>query len=60
MSLTVVAKKYRISQVSVCRLMNESGGLKVHRGNQEQAVSPTAASELPAAAQLACQNQTKR
>jgi DNA invertase Pin-like site-specific DNA recombinase len=38
MSLTQVAKKHRISRATVCRLVNESDGLKSHPGNQERAV----------------------
>jgi DNA invertase Pin-like site-specific DNA recombinase len=37
MSLTSVARKYHVSRATVCRLVNESGGLKSHAGNQERA-----------------------
>jgi DNA invertase Pin-like site-specific DNA recombinase len=54
MSLTKVAKKYRISRASVCRLVNESGGLKKPSvpplGNEERAVLPNESSNLPTAA----------
>jgi DNA invertase Pin-like site-specific DNA recombinase len=54
MSLTSVAKKYRVSRATVCRLVNASGGLKktsVPRlGNEERVVPPTDSSDLPAAA----------
>jgi len=50
MSLTKVAKKYRISRATVCRLVNESGGLKSHAGNQERAAGLTESSHFPAAA----------
>ena len=50
MSLTAVAKKYRVSRATVCRLMNESGGLKPHVGNQESAARLTESDHLPAAA----------
>ena len=54
MSLTEVAKKYRISRATVCRLVNECGGLKkscvLHPGNQEAEVPVTEASNLLAAA----------
>src|SRR6202008_3972315 len=43
MSLTEVAKKYRVSRGTVCRLVNESGELKSHAGNQESAARLTAA-----------------
>lgn len=50
MSLTEVAKKYRVSRATVCRLVNESAGLKVCAGNQEKAVSLTETSNWQAAA----------
>jgi len=54
MSLTEVAKKYRVSRATVCRLVNNSGGLKnpsvAHLGNQEAAVPPIKARDLPTAA----------
>src|SRR5271156_5479768 len=50
MSLTEVAKKYRVSRATVCRLVNESAGLKVRAGNQEKAVSLTETSNWQAAA----------
>jgi DNA invertase Pin-like site-specific DNA recombinase len=50
MSLTEVAKKYRISRATVCRLVNESTGLKPHGGNQEKAVSLAETSNWQAAA----------
>ena len=54
MSLTDVAKKYRISRATVCRLVNESGGLKKpgvsQLGNEETVVPPTDSSNWPAAA----------
>jgi hypothetical protein len=54
MSLTAVAKKYRISRATVCRLVNEAHGLKKQSasklGNHETAVPLTEASNLPAAA----------
>jgi DNA invertase Pin-like site-specific DNA recombinase len=49
MSLTSVAKKY-VSRATVCRLVNESGGLKPHVGNQESAARLTESDHLPAAA----------
>jgi DNA invertase Pin-like site-specific DNA recombinase len=48
MSLTTVAKKYRISRATVCRLMNESGGLK--KPSVPPLVPSTDSSNLPAAA----------
>ena len=50
MSLTSVAKKYHVSRATVCRLVNEAGGLKSHAGNQERAVPLTEASKFQAAA----------
>jgi DNA invertase Pin-like site-specific DNA recombinase len=50
MSLTEVAKKYRVSRATVCRLVNESAGLKLHGGNLEKAVPLTEESNLQAAA----------
>jgi len=54
MSLTEVAKKYRISRATVCRLVKESGGLKrpavPHLGNKERVVPPTESNDLPTAA----------
>jgi DNA invertase Pin-like site-specific DNA recombinase len=54
MSLTKVAKKYRISRGTVCRLVNESSGLKKLTvplvGNSEGVVPATEASNLSAAA----------
>src|SRR5580692_6341901 len=54
MSLTKVAAKHRISRATVCRLVNEAGGQKradaPQHYDQQVAVSPTAASDLPAAA----------
>jgi DNA invertase Pin-like site-specific DNA recombinase len=49
-SLTEVAKKYRISRATVCRLVNEARGLKPHAGNLEKAVPLTETSNLQAAA----------
>ena len=54
MSLTQVAKKYRISRATVCRLVNEAGALKKPSAskldNHETEVPLTEASNLPAAA----------
>jgi len=50
MSLTEVAKKHRISRGTVCRLVNQCGGLKSHAGNQEKAVSLIEKSNWQAAA----------
>ena len=54
MSLTQVAKKYRISRATVCRLVNESGRPKKSSapklGYHETAVPLAEASNLPAAA----------
>jgi DNA invertase Pin-like site-specific DNA recombinase len=50
MSLTKVAKRYRVSRATVCRLVHESGGLKSHVGNQERAAPVTEASKFQAAA----------
>lgn len=53
-SLTEVARKHHISRATVCRLVNESGGMRkpgVPRvENQEMAVPHSEASDLPAAA----------
>lgn len=53
MSLTSVAKKYHVSRATVCRLVNESGGLKKTDmssvGNQERVVPLTEASNWQAA-----------
>jgi DNA invertase Pin-like site-specific DNA recombinase len=53
MSLTEVAKKYRVSRATVCRLVNESNGLKnpnvAPLGNQK-ATFPVEATDMPAAA----------
>ena len=54
MSLTQVAKKYRVSRATVCRLVNESEGLTKPRvaqlGNKERAFSHTEQCDLPTAA----------
>jgi DNA invertase Pin-like site-specific DNA recombinase len=54
MSLSRVAQKHRISRASVCRLVNESGGLKKlivpQPGSEQKVVPPTGSSNLPAAA----------
>jgi DNA invertase Pin-like site-specific DNA recombinase len=50
MSLTEVAKKYRISRATVCRLTNEARGLKSHAGNLEKAVPLTEGNNWRAAA----------
>jgi DNA invertase Pin-like site-specific DNA recombinase len=50
MSLTEVARKYRISRATVCRLVNEARGLKSHAGNLEKAVPLTETGNLQAAA----------
>jgi DNA invertase Pin-like site-specific DNA recombinase len=54
MSLTVIAKRYRVSRAAVCRLVHESGALKEpsvpQPGNEERVVPPTGSSNLPAAA----------
>jgi DNA invertase Pin-like site-specific DNA recombinase len=54
MSLTEVAKKYHVSRATVCRLVNESGGLKnlsvPQLGNEERAVFLTEASKWQSAA----------
>jgi len=50
MSLTEVAKKYHVSRATVCRLVMEAGGLKLHTGNQERAVLLTEASKWQSAA----------
>jgi DNA invertase Pin-like site-specific DNA recombinase len=53
-SLTEVAKRHHVSRATVCRLFNESGGLKKadapHAGKDVGAVRLTGASDLPAAA----------
>src|SRR5580693_6570923 len=49
-SLTQVAKKHRISRASVCRWVNEAGGVKSHAGNQEKAVPLTEENNWQAAA----------
>jgi DNA invertase Pin-like site-specific DNA recombinase len=53
-SLSEVAKKHKISRASVCRLVNESGGVRNANapriGEQEIAIPATAASDLPTAA----------
>jgi DNA invertase Pin-like site-specific DNA recombinase len=54
MSLTAVAKKYRISRATVCRLVNESNGPKKaivpQLGNEQRAVPQTESSDLATAA----------
>ncbi|MFZ3330745.1 MAG: recombinase family protein [Candidatus Acidiferrales bacterium] len=54
MSLTAVAKRYRISRATVCRLVKESGELKKtyvpQLGDEERVVPPTGSSNLLAAA----------
>ena len=52
MSLTEVAKKYRISRATVCRLVNDAGGPRKMSAidNHETAVPLAKASNLPAAA----------
>jgi DNA invertase Pin-like site-specific DNA recombinase len=50
MSLSEVAKKYRISRATVCRLVNDARGLKSHAGNLEKAVPLTETDNLRAAA----------
>jgi DNA invertase Pin-like site-specific DNA recombinase len=50
MSLTEVAKKYHVSRATVCRLVNESAGLKSPVNNQEKAVTLTETCSLQAAA----------
>ena len=50
MSLTQVAKKHRISRASVCRWVNEAGGLNSHAGNLGKAVFVTETGNLQAAA----------
>jgi DNA invertase Pin-like site-specific DNA recombinase len=54
MSLTTVAKKYHVSRATVCRLVNESGGLRkpsVPQLRKEERVVPsTDSSNLPTAA----------
>ena len=50
MSLTAVAKKYHVSRASVCRLVNQCGGLKSHGGNQDKAVPLTEKNAWQAAA----------
>jgi len=48
MGLTQVAKKYQVSRATVCRLVNESGGLK--KLSVPPLVPPNDSSNLPAAA----------
>ena len=54
MSLTQVAKKHRVSRATVCRLVNESGGLPKASmpqvGNHETVMPLAESSNLPAAA----------
>jgi DNA invertase Pin-like site-specific DNA recombinase len=50
MSLTDVAKKYHVSRATVCRLVNEAGGIKVPTGNRERAVLLREPTKLPSAA----------
>jgi DNA invertase Pin-like site-specific DNA recombinase len=54
MSLTSVAKKYHVSRATVCRLVNEAGGLKKlsvpQLGNEERAVLLTETSKWQSAA----------
>ena len=54
MSLTEVAKKHRVSRGTVCRLVNESGGLKkpsvLRVDNHEAGASRNEKSDLPTAA----------
>jgi DNA invertase Pin-like site-specific DNA recombinase len=54
MSLTSVAKKYHVSRATVCRLVNEAGGLKrpsvPQLRNKERVVPPNESSNLPTAA----------
>jgi DNA invertase Pin-like site-specific DNA recombinase len=50
MSLTEVAKKYRVPRATVCRLVNQNGGSKLHTASQEIAVPLTESSNLQAAA----------
>jgi DNA invertase Pin-like site-specific DNA recombinase len=54
MSLTKVARKYHVSRATVCRLVNEFGGLKKPSvpglGNKERVVPPNESSNLPTAA----------
>jgi DNA invertase Pin-like site-specific DNA recombinase len=50
MSLTEVAKKYRVSRATVCRLTNEARALKSHAVNLEKAVPLTETGNLRAAA----------
>ncbi len=54
MTLTKVAKKYRVSRATVCRLVNEAGGLNklgaLKLGNHETAVPLIEASNMPTAA----------
>ena len=50
LSLTEVAKKYRVSRAAVCRLVNESAGLNSHAANLEKAVTLTETGNLQAAA----------
>jgi peptidoglycan/xylan/chitin deacetylase (PgdA/CDA1 family) len=54
MSLTEVAKKYRVSRATVCRLVNEVGGQKKvngpHRNDKETTIAATQGSDLATAA----------
>jgi DNA invertase Pin-like site-specific DNA recombinase len=54
MSLTVVAKKHRVSRATVCRLVNESGRLKKtgvpQDGNQARVIAHVEGSNSQAAA----------
>jgi DNA invertase Pin-like site-specific DNA recombinase len=50
MSLTEVAKKHRISRGTVCRLVNQCGGLKSHAAKLEKAVPLTEENNWQAAA----------
>jgi DNA invertase Pin-like site-specific DNA recombinase len=50
MSLTDVARKYRVSRATVCRMVNESTGLKPPVKNLEKVVPLTETGDLQAAA----------
>ena len=50
MSLSAVAKRYRVSRATVCRLVNEARGLTSHAGNLEKAVPLAETHNLQAAA----------
>jgi DNA invertase Pin-like site-specific DNA recombinase len=50
MTLTEVAKKYRVSRATVCRLVSQSDEMKKSVGDQERAVPTTETSDLPTAA----------